>query len=102
MIYKTFKVNWAVQIDGEINAQIERGYEFVQVIVENGLNGNEGYYILMRIAEENTPTYKLAQTLTKTIENIKADPTSEYSKAVMSVLCDLKTSLGKTTDNINK
>jgi len=96
MKYKTFFVEYAFQIDGEINKRVGESYELVQVIPNPNERGTtEKFAILMRISKENDPTEKLAATIRKTIANIKDDPTNPVNVALAEALSSLRKDLNK-------
>lgn len=96
MKYKTFFVEYAFQIEGEINRRVGESYELVQVIPNpNERATSEKFAILMRISKENDPTEKLAATLRKTIENINANPNDPICIALRKTLTDFRDGLNK-------
>lgn len=94
MKYKTFDVSEYL-IDVEINKLIAGGWEFVQVITSaNGIASSK-HKILMRISKENDDADKLADTIRKTINSIKSDPTNIINVELTKILGNLKDELSK-------
>lgn len=94
MTYKGFKVNYDFQIDTEINLRVSQGYEFVQVLMATNAGSTEHYTVLMR--KPNDATHELANTLRKTVENIKSDPSNPVNVALTDILLKFRDGLNKT------
>lgn len=96
MSYKGFVVDHDSQIDAEINKRVLQGYELVQVLARTNAGSTSRYTILMRTSKENDATHELANTLRKTVENIKSDPSNPVNVALTDILLKFRDGLNKT------